>query len=275
MLQLGSMHLPLGGVTHVVGVVNVSPESRVTHTVARSVDEVRAMADQYRHAGASIIDLGGQSSYHENPTIPVADEIARVVPAIEALVADGHLVSIDTWKPSVAAAAIDAGAVLVNDTGGLADPAMRRVVAARRVAAVAVYIEAEDPHTVGAFGSETDKVGHIAEVLDRRLADLAADGVVDVIVDPGIALSYRGDYEAYSRQQWRIVEGLERLRALGRPVMVPIPRKVEPHRVAAYITLALEHGADLIRVHDVEMAGDLVHLFDRVARPVDHAGSTG
>ncbi|HET8740405.1 MAG TPA: dihydropteroate synthase, partial [Acidimicrobiia bacterium] len=134
-LDLGEHRLPLGGVTHVMGVINVSPDSKNTHTIARSVDEAVLMADRYRKWGASLIDLGGQSSHLDNPTIDAADEISLVVPAIEALVAEEHLVAIDTWKPEVAEAAIDAGAVIVNDTGGLTDPAMRDVVAGAGVAA--------------------------------------------------------------------------------------------------------------------------------------------
>ena len=82
-----------------------------------------------------MIDLGGQSSHLDNPTIEATDEIARVVPVIEALVAEGHLVAIDTWKPDVAGAAVNAGAVIINDTGGLTDPEMRQTVAEAGVAA--------------------------------------------------------------------------------------------------------------------------------------------
>lgn len=147
-LDLGKHRLPLGGVTHVMGVVNVSPDSKNTHTVARSVDEAMTMADRYREWGATLIDVGGQSSHLDNPTIEAADEISRVVPVIEALAADGHPVAIDTWKSEVAEAAVDAGAVIVNDTGGLADSAMREIVARTGVAVVAVHVEGANPHEV-------------------------------------------------------------------------------------------------------------------------------
>ena len=137
-LPLGDVSLPLGDVTHVMGVINLSPDSKNTHTVARSVDEALTMADRYRDWGASLIDVGGQSSHLDNPTIEAVEEISLVVPAVESLVSEGHLVSIDTWKPEVAEAALMAGAVMVNDTGGLADPAMRAVVAGADATAVAV-----------------------------------------------------------------------------------------------------------------------------------------
>ncbi|MEX1272150.1 MAG: hypothetical protein WEB55_06845, partial [Acidimicrobiia bacterium] len=93
--------------------------------------------------------------------------------------------------------------------------------------------------------------------------ELAHAGVTRTIVDPGISINYRGDYSAYTRMQLEVIRDLDTIRSLGRPVLVPIPRKKEDHRVAAYIALALDHGADLIRVHDVAMACDLVELFGR------------
>lgn len=262
-MRLGDISLPLGGVTHVMGVINVSPDSKNTHTVARSVDEAVLMADRYRSWGASLVDLGGQSSHLDNPTIPAADEISRVVPVIEALSVEGHLVAIDTWKPEVAEAAVDAGAVIVNDTGGLADPAMRQVVASRGVAVVAVHVEGANPHEVGEVEIRDDKAESTAEGFATLLADLAEAGIENVILDPGIAINYRGDYEAYSRMQLAVIAGSEHLRSLGKPVLIPIPRKRDGHRLAVYVGLALEHGADIIRAHDVAMTYDLVRLFGR------------
>lgn len=262
-LDLGVHKLPLGDVTHVMGVVNVSPDSKNTHTVARSVDEALAMADRYRRHGASIIDVGGQSSHLDNETIDDAEEIARLVPAIEGLVSEGHVVSVDTWKPEVASAAIEAGAVIVNDTGGLSDPEMRRVVKRHNVSAIAVYVEGANPHAVGEVEIRIDKAEHTAALFRSLLEGLARDGIDNVIIDPGIAVNYRGDYEAYSRMQLEVISGATHLKELGKPILIPIPRKRDGHRLAVYIGLALEHGADLIRVHDVAMACDLVRLFGR------------
>jgi dihydropteroate synthase len=248
-----------------MGVINVSPESKNAHTVARSIDEALLMADRYRRWGAGIIDVGGQSSHLDNETIAAADEVSRVVPVIEALCAEGHIVSIDTWKPEVAQAAIDAGAVIVNDTGGLASDDMREVVAVPEVAAIAVYVEGANPHDVDEVDIRDDKAEHTSAGFKVLLEQLAASGVENVILDPGIALSYRGDYEAYSRMQLQVIAGSEHLRSLGRPLLIPIPRKRDGHRLAVYVGLALEHKADIIRVHDVAMACDLVELFGRTA----------
>ncbi|MEX0797398.1 MAG: dihydropteroate synthase [Acidimicrobiia bacterium] len=262
-LQLGPTTLPLGEVTYVMGVINASPDSKNVHTVAVTVDDALLMADRYRNWGATIIDLGGQSSHYDNETIDVADEVSRVVPMIEALVAEDHIVAIDTWKPEVAAASLDAGALIVNDTGGLKDPDMREVVVRYGAAAVAVYVEGANPHDVDTVEITGDKAKLTADSFRGLLAELEAAGISNVILDPGIALNYRGDYEAYTRMQLEVIASSAELHILGKPVLIPIPRKRDFHRVVAYISLALEHRADIIRVHDVAVACDLARLFGR------------
>lgn len=262
-LELGDVALPLGDKTYLMAVMNVSPDSKNTHTVANGVDEALTMADRYRAWGATIIDVGGQSSHYDNPTVAETEEIARVSPVIEALAGEGHLISIDTWKPGVARAAVESGAVIVNDTGGLTNPEMRRVVAAAGVPVVAVYVEGEHPHDVGEFSPAVEKAADIAASFEALLAELGGEGIEQVIVDPGIALNYRGDYDTYTRLQLDVIARSGSLHALGRPILIPIPRKRDFHRVAAYVALALEHGADLIRVHDVPLAADLARLFRR------------
>ncbi len=263
-LVLADTALPLGDVTYVMGVINTSPESKNLSTVATTPDQVRAMAARYRDWGATLIDIGGQSSHYDNPTIAIEEEIARVVPAIEALTSEAHLVAIDTWKPQVASAAASAGAVIINDTGGLTDPAMRKVVATAGLAAIAVYVEAANPHQVGEVEIRSDKAEVTAARFSALLEELSEEGIENVIIDPGIALNYRGDYQAYTRMQLEVIAGSHHLRALGKPLLTPIPRKAHDHWVAAYIALALEHEADIIRVHDVEMACDLARLFGRI-----------
>lgn len=246
-----------------MGVVNLSPESNNSHTVAHTPEEAVRMADRYRRHGATIIDVGGQSSHYANETIPASIEIDRLAPAVERLITEGHHLSIDTWKPEVAAEMVGLGAQMINDTGGLAHPEMADLVARSGVTAVVMYIEGANPHEVGEVEIAGDKAEVTARRLESRLAELAERGVDDVVIDPGIAINYRGDYDAYTRMQLDVIRSLDALRRLGRPILVPIPRKEESHRVAAYISLALENGADIIRAHDVEMACDLARLFDR------------
>jgi dihydropteroate synthase len=263
-LKAGSHVLSFGSVTHVMAVINLSPESRNLHTIATSADAAYGMAQRYRDAGASIIDLGGQSSHYDNPTISSAEELARLLPVLSSLTASGFVVSVDTWKPEVAEACIGEGASIINDTGGLTDPAMIEILSTSDAAAVMVYVEGRNPHEVGEIDGAPNKAQRMAAVLSQRLVTLGDAGIDQVIIDPGIALNYRGDYQMYTRLQLDVIRDSASLHALGRPVLIPIPRKKEHHRVMAYITLALEYGADLIRVHDVAEACDIVRLFGRL-----------
>jgi dihydropteroate synthase len=264
-LRVRNRDLELGDVTHVMGVINLSPESANRQSFAPDAGAALALGRRYLAAGATLVDVGGQSSRYDVATLAPDEEIRRLRPAVEALVDEGVVVSVDTWKPAVAEAALAAGAHLVNDTGGLRDPAMREVVAAHGAGAILVYVEGDNPHAVGEVEIAPGKALLTAERLGPRLAELEAAGISQIVVDPGIALNYRGDYAAYTRLQLEVIRGSATLRGLGRPVLIPIPRKQEDHRVAAYIAMALEYGADLIRVHDVEMACDLVRLYDRSA----------
>lgn len=265
-MKAGDHVLRFGDVTHVVGVINVSPESRNPHTVATTPAEALSLSRRYREWGVDLIDVGGQSSHYESPTISESLEIERVVPVVEVLAADGFIVAVDTWKPQVAEAALEAGAALVNDTGGLASPEMREVVTTARAGAVAVHVDGPHPHAVDEVELSPRPAGRVADGFRTMLQGLDDEIRSRVILDPGIAINYRGDYGAYTRKQMEVIRHGEALAGLGRPVLMPIPRKASIHWVAAYITLALEYGADLIRVHDVAVAAELVRLWGREVR---------
>lgn len=252
-----------GDTTYVMGVVNLSPESRVAHSVVASPAAALERARRYRDSGASIIDLGAQSSHFENRELSPAEELERLLPALELLVGDGFVVSVDTWKAEVMVAALDAGAVIANDTGGLQDPAMAATVAAHDALAIVMYIEGANPLRVDRLTFTDDGAGSVIERFGPRLEALAARGITKVVLDPGLSINYRSDYEEYGRHQIRVIRSLDALRALGHPVLVPVPRKADFHRMVGYLTLSIEHRADIIRVHDVEVACDLVEMFGR------------
>lgn len=252
-----------GATTYVMAVVNLSPESRVAHSVVGSPAEALERARAYRDLGASIIDLGAQSSHFENRELDPAEELDRLLPALELLVADGFVVSVDSWKPEVMAAALDAGAAIVNDTGGLQDPAMVATVAAHDAPAIAMYIEGANPLTVDQLTFTGDGAASVIDRFRTRIDALAAQGITNLVLDPGLSINYRSDYEEYGRHQIRVIRSLEALRALGYPVLVPVPRKADFHRMLTYLVLSIEHRADIIRVHDVDVACDLVSLLGR------------
>jgi dihydropteroate synthase len=263
-MKVAGRRLPFGEVTHVMGVINVSPESKNPHTIATTPGEALVLARSYRRWGCDIIDLGAQSSHYDNPTLPSEEEAARLLPVVEALVEDGFLVSVDTWKPDVASAALVAGAGIVNDTGGLGDDEMIRVLDEHtEAAAVAVHVDAPHPHAVQEVALGDDKAERTAAGFEDLLAGFDPALRERVILDPGIAINYRGDYAAYTRLQMDVIRHSQVFERLQRPLLIPIPRKRDIHWVTAYITLALEYGADMIRVHDVAIAADLVRLWGR------------
>ncbi len=251
------------GISHVMAVINLSPESRIKASVVASPFDALDRARRYRDLGASIIDLGAQSSHFENREISPEEEIARMAPALELLVADGFVVSIDTWKPDVATVAIELGASIVNDTGGLADPRMVALLTGRDLAGVVMHIEGTNPLQVGDRKLSDQTPGVIADALSATTLRLAGQGVQQVFVDPGLSINYRSDYEGYGRLQLATIRSLESLRCAGAPVLIPVPRKAETHRMLAYLTLSIENGADVLRVHDVEAACDLVPYLGR------------
>lgn len=247
--------------THVMGVINLSPDSQQKHTIAHSPEEALTMARAYRGWGADLIDLGAQSSHYENQLLTPQTEIERLLPALKLLVEEEFIVSVDTWKPEVAAAALEHGAAVINDTSGLTQPRMVEIVKQYNCPVIPVYVEAKNPLEVKELKIEDNKAQKTIEVLEARLQDFQQHGIEQLILDPGIAINYQVDYLAYTRQQLAIIRDTPLFKQLNYPVLIPIPRKKPGlNWVAAYITLAIEYGADLIRVHDVELATDLVRL---------------
>ena len=252
-----------GGVT-LMGVINRSPESANKDVYADTAETALRLADHYASFGVRVVDVGGQSTNYENPRIAAEEELDRLIPTVEALAQAGAVVSVDTFRPGVGAAAIDAGAALINDTSGLADTDMVTVLAATGVPSVLMHLEGEHPLGVGAYDDSAGKPDRIATGLRTRLAELAEAGVTALILDPGTGISYRSDYDRYSQAQFEIAEHLAPLTSLGAPVMYAVPRKADRHRNVALAALAMGSGAAMLRIHDVEMISDVAWLMRRL-----------
>ncbi len=262
-VKAGHHALEFGGVTHVMGVINLSPESKNIHTVVAGPAEALELARRYRSWGADLVDVGGQSSHFDNPTLETRVEIDRLCPAVEALANAGFVVSVDTWRSEVAEAAIAAGAVIVNDTGGMRSREMRAVIARSDAAVIAVHVDGDNPHSVANVTDTPDKAAMIAARFRALIGELEPRLRERLLLDPGIAINYRGDYAAYTRLQLEVIRSIDVLAEVGRPFLIPIPRKQDISWVSAYIAMSLEYGADMIRVHDVALAADLVRLWGR------------
>jgi dihydropteroate synthase len=256
--------LPIRNRCLVMGVLNVTPDSFSDGgrylVPARAVEHGLVLAGQ----GADVVDIGGESTRPGARPVPVREELRRVLPVVRGLAARGVPVSIDTMRARVAEAALEAGAVLVNDvSGGLGDPDMARCVAAARVPYVLTHWRApsRDMHRFAGYG---DVVADVRTELLHRLDALVAAGVDPdrVILDPGLGFAKTPTHN------WQLLARLDELRELGRPLLIGASRKsflgrlladgdaVPPpeHRdgaTAAVSVLAALAGADCLRVHDV------------------------
>jgi dihydropteroate synthase len=246
-----------------MGIVNATPDSFSDGGRYHARDAAVAQAERLVAEGADLVDLGGESTRPGAADVPVPEEIARVVPVIAALRSRGVRVpiSIDTRKAEVARAALDAGADLVNDVAGLADPALARLVAERGVPVVIMHMRGT-PADMAAHAEYGDVVAEVIAELAAALARAEAAGVRRdrVILDPGIGFAKTAAHNL------ALLRALPRLRALGLPLLVGPSRKrfiaaatgasVEdrlPGTLAA-VTACVLAGVELVRVHDVAAA---------------------
>jgi dihydropteroate synthase len=243
-----------------MGIVNATPDS--FSDGGRFLDPGAAVAQALRHAeeGADLVDLGGESTRPGAPPVPADEEIRRVVPVVAALRARGFPlpISVDTCKGAVAAAALAAGADLVNDVTGLSDPALGRAVAAARVPVVLMHMRGT-PADMQARAVYGDVAAEVAAELRAALARADAAGIdrAQVILDPGIGFAKTAE------QSLELLARIGELRNLGCPLLVGPSRKsfigkvtgapVEargPGTLAAVAVCVLA-GVELLRVHDV------------------------
>ncbi len=246
--------------TLVMGVVNVTPDSfsdgGLFQRVADAVDHGRRLAGE----GADILDIGGESTRPGAAPVSTDEERGRVLPVIEALAAGGHCVSVDTRHADVAAAALDAGAAIVNDvTAGESDDEMFDVVARRRAGLVLMHMQGE-PQTMQENPEYDDVVDDVGTYLAARVDAAVRAGVREqaVAVDPGIGF---GKTLAHNLA---LLAGIPRIAATGRPVLIGTSRKsmfaklldlaVDERMEATLATTvwAAMAGASIVRVHDVK-----------------------
>ncbi|MFF8942634.1 dihydropteroate synthase [Streptomyces sp. NPDC014864] len=265
----------------VMGVVNVTPDSfsdggRWFDTTAAVKHGLHLVAE-----GADLVDVGGESTRPGATRVDEAEELRRVVPVVRGLASEGVTISVDTMRASVAEQALAAGAALVNDvSGGLADPAMIPVVADTGAPFVVM-------HWRGLLqggnvqGSYQDVVTEVVDELRTRVEAVLAGGIAPdrVVVDPGLGFSKEAEHDL------ALLAHLDRLRALGHPVLVaasrkrflgrvlagpegaPPPARERDAATAAVSALAAHAGAWAVRVHEVRATADAV----RVAHAVEEA----
>ncbi|MFK4106179.1 dihydropteroate synthase [Streptomyces sp. NPDC019531] len=275
--------LPRPGRCLVMGILNVTPDSfsdggRYAGT-RRAIERGLELAVQ----GADLVDVGGESTRPGARPVDLDEELARSLPVVRELARAGVRVSVDTMHAPVARAAVEAGACLVNDvSGGLADPAMARTVAALGVPYVATHWRAPS-HEMDRHAEYGDVVADVTAELGARLWQLVDEGIdpARILLDPGLGFAKRPEHD------WALLAGLGRLRQLGFPVLVgasrkrfigaalaergagDVPAAGRDMATAAVSALAATGGAFCVRVHDVRASLDAVRMAAAYAERLD------
>ncbi len=287
-------HFTWGARTFVMGVLNVTPDSFSGDGLlseAETIERASEQARQFLAAGADILDVGGESTRPGSRPVSAEEEMARVVPVVEAVAAmSDAVVSIDTFKADVAAAALDAGAEIVNDVWGLrADPAMAGLTAERGVPVILMHNRSRpndvelDARLGGSYlgAAYDDLIVDICAELVEMVDGARAAGVVDdqIILDPGVG------FGKTVTQNLAIINQLDRIKELGFPVLLGASRKSFIGRVldvpveqrlegtAAASAIGILRGADIIRVHDVEAMARIARMTDAILQALADGGA--
>ncbi len=271
--RIGDTTFRWGERTYVMGILNVTPDSfSGDGLLARGRDPVEEAVERGREMvaeGADLLDVGGESTRPGHTDVAEADERQRVVPVVAALhAALPHVpLSIDTTKPGVAEAAIDAGAAMINDVWGVAqDDAMKRLAAARRVPIVLMHNRATPIYT----NLMAEIVADLQAAIDRAVeAGVPREAI---IVDPGFGFGKTADHNLV------VLRELAALRVLGRPILLGTSRKstlglvldLPPaerlEATVATTVLGIAAGVDMVRVHDVQPNVRAARMTDAVVR---------
>ena len=254
----------------VMGVLNVTPDSFSDGGVHLDPDVAAAAALRMVEEGAAIADVGGESTRPGSAGVSAEEELRRVVPVLERLAGEIPL-SIDTSKAQVARAALERGALLVNDVTALrGDPELAGVVAEAGAYLCLMHMQGE-PRTMQADPRYEDVAAEVAAFLEERLAFAVGAGVPEerICLDPGIGFGKTVEHNL------ELVRRLDVLLALGRPVVVGFSRKSSLRKLTgsgdllgasvAAAVAAYEHGATILRVHDVRPTVDALTVAAAVA----------
>jgi dihydropteroate synthase len=256
-----------------MGVLNVTSDSFSDGGWYRDPETAVIHARDLVAAGADIVDVGGESTRPGSEPVPESEELARVLPVVAALAADGINLSIDTSKPAVASAALEAGAVVVNDVTGLRDRRMRDIAATQEAGVVIMHMQGE-PRSMQADPTYEDVVAEVTGFLVDQAAVAEAAGIRRdrIAIDPGIGFGKTIDHNL------SLLRNLRVLVETGYPVVLGTSRKgflgrilggdVSPHErdaaTGATVALAIEQGVAVVRVHNVAMTTHIARTVEAI-----------
>jgi dihydropteroate synthase len=272
--RVGDRLVDCGARTHVMGIINVTPDS--FSDGGRFFDPEVAIAAGVRmvEEGADFLDVGGESTRPGSDPVPVQEEIHRVVPVIKRLAGEVDVpLSVDTRKHEVAGAALDVGASIVNDVTAGSDPGMFDVVRGAGAAMVLMHMRG-DPKTMQQLTDYRDVVAEVRDHLAGRVEDAVARGIDRdrLAIDPGLGFAKTED------QNYLLMKDIREFLSVGRPVVVGPSRKSFIGKVlgtqvddriegtAGAVAWMAGQGAHIVRVHDVKAMVQVVRVVDAIAR---------
>ena len=240
----------------ILGVLNVSPESMVTESIAVGDEAVRERAALLVSTGADWIDLGGRSITPDAPMIDDATEQTRLWSALATLRGTnaGYRVSVDTWSAATGEAALAHGADAVNYTGGALPTSLLDAVASRGALLFVTYMPYENAYSMRDAAPAAVGVDAVLEHLGPKVDAARRAGVERLEIDPNVGILHPAtDDHRKIHQQLEIVWQLDRLRGLGCPILLYAARKPEPLARIMMASAVLHAGADYVRTHTPEM----------------------
>ncbi len=258
----------------IMGIVNVTPDS--FSDGGRHAGALAALrhCEQLVLEGAHILDIGGESTRPGSPAVPLSEELARVLPVLSEAARLGVPLSVDTYKPEVMRAALDAGADIVNDIWALRRPGAEAVVAAHPRCGVCLMHMHRDPQTMQVAPMEGDVLPQVRGFLSQRSAALAARGVARerIVLDPGIGFgkTVAQNFSLLARQGELLADGFALLAGWSRKSSLGhvTGRDSAGERLAASVAaavLAVDRGARVVRVHDVRDTVDALKVWEAVS----------
>lgn len=275
LLEIGQRALDLSSRTHLMGVLNVTPDSFSDGGRFFKLEEAIKQGLKLAEEGVDIIDIGGESTRPGSEPVTIEEELRRVIPVIEELTKRIKIpISIDTYKSKVAKEALDSGASMVNDISGLRyDPEMKKVIAEYDVPVVLMHIQGTPKNM-----QENPKYENLLEDIKRYLyqsisiAEKAGIGEDKIIIDPGIG------FGKTLEDNLKILKNLREFKSLGKPVMIGVSRKSFIGKILdlpsderlegslASIAVAIMNGANILRVHDVKESKRVAKLVDEILK---------